>query len=61
MWGGMLGLAYVPQDEWGGLPLTLILATFGLALAFPLAVVVALGRRSTQLPAVKACACCMSS
>ncbi len=54
MWGGMLGLAYVPQDEWGGLPLTLILATFGLALAFPLAVVVALGRRSTQLPAVKA-------
>jgi len=29
------------------------LSTFGLALAFPLAVLVALGRRSTQLPAVK--------
>ena len=54
MWGGVFGLAYVPQDTWGGLPLTLILATFGLALAFPLAVAVALGRRSTNLPAVKA-------
>jgi len=53
MWGGVFGLAYVAQDEWGGLPITLILATFGLALAFPLAVLVALGRRSTKLPAVK--------
>ena len=54
MWGGLAGLTYVPQDQWGGLPLTLILATFGLALSFPLAVLVALGRRSTKLPAVKA-------
>jgi general L-amino acid transport system permease protein len=54
MWGGVLGLRYVPQDEWGGAPLTLILATFGLAFAFPLAVMVALGRRSTQMPAVRA-------
>ncbi len=53
MWGGVLGLSYVAQDEWGGLPITLILATFGLALAFPLSVLVALGRRSTKLPAVK--------
>ena len=53
MWGGVLGLSYVPQDEWGGLPITLILATFGLASAFPLAVLVALGRRATGLPAVK--------
>jgi len=53
MWGGVLGLRYVPQDEWGGLPITLILATFGLAFAFPIAVLVALGRRSTSLPAVK--------
>jgi general L-amino acid transport system permease protein len=53
MWGGILGLGYVPQDTWGGLPLTLILATFGLAFSFPLAVLVALGRRSTTLPAVK--------
>jgi len=54
MWGGVLGMTYVPQDSWGGLPITLILSTFGLALSFPLAVMVALGRRSTQLPAVKA-------
>lgn len=53
MWGGVFGLEYVPQDRWGGLPITLIIATFGLAFAFPLAVVVALGRRSTALPAVK--------
>ena len=53
MWGGILGLAYVPQDEWGGLPITLILSTFGLVLAFPLAILVALGRRSAGLPAVR--------
>ena len=54
MWGGFAGLTFVPQDVWGGLPLTLILSTFGLAFAFPLAVLVALGRRSTHLPAIKA-------
>jgi general L-amino acid transport system permease protein len=53
MWGGVLGMDFVAQDQWGGLPITLILATFGLAFAFPLAVLVALGRRSTQMPAVK--------
>jgi general L-amino acid transport system permease protein len=53
MWGGVLGMTYVAQDQWGGLPLTLILATFGLAFAFPLAVMVALGRRARGLPAVK--------
>jgi general L-amino acid transport system permease protein len=53
MWGGVFGLAPVTNDFWGGLPITLILATFGLAFGFPLAVFVALGRRSTQLPAVK--------
>ena len=53
MWGGVLGMTFVPQDRWGGLPITLILATFGLAFAFPLAVLVALGRRS-KLPAIKA-------
>lgn len=53
MWGGVLGLQEVTEDYWGGLPITLILATFGLAFAFPLAVLVALGRRSNKLPAVK--------
>ena len=53
MWGGVAGMTFVPQDRWGGLPITLILATFGLAFAFPLAIMVALGRRS-KLPAIKA-------
>src|SRR4051812_5109782 len=53
MWGGFAGLTYVPQERWGGLVITLLLATFGLALAFPLAILVALGRRSS-LPAIKA-------
>ena len=52
MWGGVLGLPYVPQERWGGLAITLILATFGLAFAFPLAILVALGRRSS-MPAVR--------
>lgn len=53
MWGGVFGLPLVPEDAWGGLPVTLILATFGLAVAFPLAVLTALGRRATGLPAVR--------
>ncbi|WP_428483917.1 amino acid ABC transporter permease [Rhodopila sp.] len=53
MWGGIFGLTPVPEDAWGGLPITLILATFGAAFSFPLAILVALGRRSTKLPAVK--------
>ncbi len=46
MMGGGFGLVKVPTDQWGGLPLTIMLATFGIVLAFPLSVVVALGRRS---------------
>src|SRR5215469_10676257 len=51
MWGGVPGLSFVSQDCWGGLPVTLILATFGLAFGFPLGIFVALGRRS-KLPAI---------
>ena len=58
MWGGVFGMEYVPQDSWGGLPITLILSTFGVAFAFPLAVLLALGRRSTNLPAVKILCVC---
>jgi general L-amino acid transport system permease protein len=53
MWGGVFGLRFVPEDQWGGLPITLILATFGLVFAFPLSILVALGRRSRELPAVR--------
>lgn len=52
MWGGVFGLRYVENDRWGGLPLTLILATFGIALAFPFGLLLALGRRS-HMPAVR--------
>ena len=53
MWGGVFGLTYVENSQWGGLPLTLILSTFGIAFAFPIGVLLALGRRS-RLPAIKA-------
>ncbi len=51
MLGGVFGLEFVPTDVWGGLPLTIMLATFGIVLAYPIAIVVALGRRSS-LPAI---------
>ena len=50
---GGLGLTRVETDRWGGLPLTILLATLSIALAFPLAVLVALGRRS-DMPALRA-------
>ena len=46
MGGGYFGLDPVGSDQWGGLPLTLLLATAGMLLAFPLAIMVALGRQS---------------
>jgi general L-amino acid transport system permease protein len=52
MWGGVFGLRFVENERWGGLMLTLLLATFGLAFAFPLSILLALGRRS-QLPVVR--------
>ena len=53
MWGGVLGMSYVETSLWNGLPLTLILAVVGIAFAFPLAILLALGRRS-ELPAIRA-------
>ncbi|HTE35241.1 MAG TPA: amino acid ABC transporter permease [Reyranella sp.] len=44
--------SYVETSSWGGLPVTLILATYGLAFAFPLGILLALGRRS-NLPLIK--------
>lgn len=46
------GLMPVSSDQWGGLPLTLMLATLSIGLAFPLAILVALGRQS-RLPAIR--------
>src|SRR6516165_187879 len=53
MRGGIFGMTYVDTSLWNGLPLTLILATLGMVFAFPLAILLALGRRS-RLPAVRA-------
>ena len=53
MWGGVFGLRYVENERWGGLVLTLILATFGIAFAFPISILLALGRRS-ELPVLRA-------
>ena len=43
---------YVETHLWGGLPVTIILATYGLVFAFPYGVLLALGRRS-HLPLIK--------
>ena len=52
MSGGVFGLSKVDTDRWGGLPLTLLLASLSMSMAFPIALVVALGRRS-KLPAIR--------
>lgn len=44
--GGWIGLKPVPTNLWGGLPLTLLIALTGTLMAFPLAILLALGRRS---------------
>lgn len=51
--GGGAGLVPVRTEQWGGLPVTLILAIFGIGFAFPLGVLLALGRRS-KLPIIRA-------
>ena len=52
LFGISLGLTRVSTDQWGGLPLTIMLSTLSIVMAFPLAVVVALGRRS-HMPAIR--------
>jgi general L-amino acid transport system permease protein len=49
---GGLGLLRVPPSEWGGLMLTLLMASFAVLLSFPIGVLVALGRRS-ELPLLR--------
>lgn len=47
MGGGIFGLSEVPTSAWGGLPVTLLLASLSLVIAFPLSIVLAVGRRSS--------------
>jgi general L-amino acid transport system permease protein len=52
MYGDFSGLDKVETDRWGGLPLTIMLSTLSMMIAFPIAMAVALGRRSS-LPAIR--------
>ena len=48
---GGFGLESVSTNKWGGLLVTLVLGCTGIALAFPLGIILALGRRS-NLPVI---------
>lgn len=50
--GGVLGLSYVSTEQWGGLPMTMLLFVGTVIGGLPLAILLALGRRSA-LPAVR--------
>ena len=52
MRGGFAGLRFVETDLWSGLPLTILLASLSMVMAFPIAVLIALGRRS-GMPAIR--------
>ncbi len=52
MKGGLFGLQVVESAMWGGFPLTLLLAVFGLTSAYPIGILLALGRQS-NMPAIK--------
>ena len=52
MRGGFAGLRFVETDLWSGLPLTILLASLSMVMAFPIAVCIALGRRS-NMPAIR--------
>ncbi len=51
LYGG-LGLNVVPTELWGGLLVTLVVASVGIAGAFPIGILLALGRRS-NMPIVR--------
>jgi general L-amino acid transport system permease protein len=53
MYGNVLGLSKVETDRWGGFPLTMLLATLSIGMAFPIALLVGIGRTS-KLPAIRA-------
>jgi len=50
--GGYFGLDTVATDKWGGLTLTLIVASVGIVVALPIGIVLAFGRQS-KLPIIK--------
>ena len=50
--GGIFGLIPVDIEQWGGIILTLLLSVFGLTAAYPLGIILALGRQS-KMPVIK--------
>ena len=48
----MIGLASVPSTLWGGILVTIVVATVGIVVSLPLGILLALGRRS-DIPVVK--------
>ncbi len=50
--GGILGFEPVDIEKWGGIILTLLLSVFGLTAAYPLGILLALGRQS-EMPVIK--------
>jgi general L-amino acid transport system permease protein len=50
--GGVFGLPHVGTELWGGLLVTLVVATVGIVGSFPIGILLALGRRS-KMPIVR--------
>jgi len=49
---GGFGLEHVPTDKWGGLLLTIIVASVGIIASFPIGIIFALGRQS-HMPIIR--------
>ncbi len=50
--GGYFGLETVPTNKWGGLMLTIVVATVGIVFSFPIGIIIAFGRAS-NLPVIR--------
>lgn len=46
--GGIFGMEPVDRARWGGLPITILITVFGLFSAFPIGIMLTLGRRSKK-------------
>ena len=52
VYGGIFGLEVVSTDRWGGLMLTIIVASVGIVFSFPIGIIIAFGRQS-NLPIIR--------
>src|SRR5580693_4035148 len=48
----LIGLSYVPTNLWGGILVTIVVASIGMVFSLPLGILLALGRRS-RIPVVR--------